>query len=272
MADLTVTCGAVELRGEIHPGDGPVIVLLHAGVTDRRGWRTVTKGLSPAAAVVSYDRRGFGETQTTPEEFGHLDDLLAVMDSVATGPVWLVGSSAGGGIAIEAALTVPERVAGLVLIAPAVKGAPEYPLTAAEESFEPLAEAAEAAGDVAELVRIDTWLWLDGPNVAEGRVTGPVRELMIEMDSAIVANELGGGPAAESGGTEVWTRLGELTMPVTVACGDLDVSALVERSRAMTDLIPGAHHVVLAGMAHLPYLEQPAAVVGLIADAVGLRL
>lgn len=48
-----------------------------------------------------------------------LDDALAAIDTLAEGPQVLIGSSMGGWVALLCALARPERVKGLVLIAPA---------------------------------------------------------------------------------------------------------------------------------------------------------
>ena len=104
------------LVGERWDGEGTPVVLLHAGVADRRVWQDVVPRLS--APVIAYDRRGFGETPPSPEPFTHLDDLLAVLDATVDGPAWLVGNSMGGALALDAAVSAPERIAGLVLIAP----------------------------------------------------------------------------------------------------------------------------------------------------------
>ena len=114
----------------------PRYVLLHAGVADSRAWDAVAPALDGPS--VAYDRRGFGGTPPGPEGFRHLDDLLAVLDAVAGDePVWLIGNSMGGALAIDAALEAPERFAGLVLIGPGVSGDvagwEQPPQTAAEE-------------------------------------------------------------------------------------------------------------------------------------------
>ena len=91
-APLRVAGRAVEvdgLVGERWDGEGTPVVLLHAGVADRRAWRDVAPQLD--APVIAYDRRGFGETPPAPQPFTHLDDLLAVLDASRTGPP---GSSA----------------------------------------------------------------------------------------------------------------------------------------------------------------------------------
>ncbi len=94
------------------------MVLLHAGVCDRRSWDAVGDQLSPAHAVITYDRRGFGDTRPSSGAFSHVDDLTAVLGAVTDGPAWLVGSSAGGRVAIDAVLLAPQRVTGVVCSRP----------------------------------------------------------------------------------------------------------------------------------------------------------
>src|SRR5215210_280510 len=121
---LEIAVPGTTLVGDRLRGSGPTVVLLHAGVCDRRSWREVGALLAAAGRdVVAYDRRGFGEVPPPAAPFRHVDDLLAVLGAVSPdAPAWLAGSSMGGGLALDAALEAPGRVAGLVLLAPAVSG------------------------------------------------------------------------------------------------------------------------------------------------------
>ena len=259
--------GTATLAGERWPGDGQRVILLHSGVTDRRSWYAVAEALEPQSDVVAYDMRGYGETSGVTYGFSHLDDLEAVLNQVTTGPVWLVGSSMGGEVAIDAALAMPDRVAGMVLLAPAVSGAPEPSVfDAPTDRLVRMWEAAQTSGDIDEINRIEMWLWLDGPSAAEGRVAGPSRELALAMNAIALKNEI----PEESGksGLAAWSRLEEINIPVTVACGDLDLPFIIARSKELADWLPKSRFHVFEGMAHLPYLEQPAVVAELITTAI----
>jgi pimeloyl-ACP methyl ester carboxylesterase len=254
------------LAGERWPGGDQTVLLLHEGVADRRGWADVAGLLTPELTVVAYDRRGYGQTPASTEPFSHLDDLLAVLDHAAAGPVWLAGASAGGGLALDAALAAPHRVAGLVVMGTAVSGAPEPELDADTRRFEPLLEKAYEARDTREINRLETWLWLDGPGQPEGRVGGAARKLALDMNAVIIGN---GVPQIDGAtGVDAWHRLTEIKVPVTVACGNLDVPFLVDRCRLLADRLPTARHHVLTGMAHQPYLESASTVAQLIRAAV----
>ena len=195
-----VSRDGTTLAGERWPGGGQTVLLLHEGVADRRGWAEVAGLLAPELTVVAYDRRGYGQTPVSMVPFSHLDDLLAVLGHANAGPVWLVGASAGGGLALDAALVAPGRVAGLVVMGTAVSGAPEPELDVATKRFVPLLQAAYAAQDADEINRLETWLWLDGPGQLEGRVGGAARKLALGMNAVIIGN---GVPETEEPAT--WT-------------------------------------------------------------------
>jgi pimeloyl-ACP methyl ester carboxylesterase len=251
-----VRSGAAALACE-RWGAGPrTAVLLHAGVADRRSWAPVAERLAGRdLTAVAYDRRGFGETVAPPEDFTHAHDLLRVLDDCGASRAWLVGSSQGGRVAIDLALERPDRVAGLVLVAPAVSGAPhDTPSSEAEARLAGLIEAAEERDDIDELNRREVHLWLDGPEQPEGRVGGWARELVLEMNGLALAAD-DPGDAREP--PDAWARLGAIDAPTLVLWGDLDLRSTRERSAAVARLIPGARARIVPGTAHLPHLERP---------------
>jgi pimeloyl-ACP methyl ester carboxylesterase len=86
------------------------------------------------------------------------------------------------------------------------------------------------------------------------------------MNAVIIGNDV---PETEgASGVDTWHRLAEIKVPVTVACGDLDVPFLVDRCRLLAARLPAARHHVLTGMAHQPYLESASTVAQLIRPAV----
>ncbi len=255
-----------ELAGERWPGNTQLVVLLHEGVSDRRGWRQVAQHLAPQVAAVAYDRRGYGESAVSTAPFTHVNDLLAVLDREESERAWLVGASAGGGLALDTALLAPDRVAGLVLIGTAVSGAPEPGLDPATQRLGALLDAAITAGNLDEVNRLETWLWLDGPSAPEGRVGGAARALALDMNAIILRNR---APEGEGGsGVDAWRRLDEVRFPVAVACGELDVPFLISRSRELAGRLPGGRYRELPGMAHQPYLEQPGQMADLVLGAL----
>jgi pimeloyl-ACP methyl ester carboxylesterase len=107
-------------------GRGPGVVWLGGFKSDMTG----TKALALDAwarqrgqSFLRFDYFGHGASSGNFREgtvSRWLDDTLAALDSLTEGPQLLVGSSMGGWLATLAALARPDRVFGLLLIAPAL--------------------------------------------------------------------------------------------------------------------------------------------------------
>jgi pimeloyl-ACP methyl ester carboxylesterase len=256
---LLVPSGLAQIAAEV-TGAGPVAAFLHAGVTDRRMWQEQVAALSgaqPRYRAVAYDRRGFGETLHAEERYSQVDDLFRVLDAVAPGErAILIGCSQGGRIAIDAALADPARVRALVLVAPAISGAPEItPVPSAIQAWIDKVELAEAAADIDRINALEAHAWLDGPLAKEGRVGGAVRELFLAMNDIALR--------AERRGTEIepdaaYGRVREITVPTLLVWGDLDFPHIAQRCRYLAVQMPRVTTHPMPNTAHLPSLEHPA--------------
>jgi len=111
---------------------GPTVILLHGYTDTGRSWHSTMRRLlvlRPELHLVALDQRGHGassmpapercrrapESCFRPADFAA--DLLAFMDQRGIARADLVGHSMGGLVAQEVALTHPERVERLVLVA-----------------------------------------------------------------------------------------------------------------------------------------------------------
>ena len=254
MRSFSIPNGKAQIAG-IEDGSGPAVVFLHAGVCDKRMWRDQMAAFAGRHRVAAYDRRGYGETRYEAETFSHARDLRAVLDGLAITQACLVGCSQGGRFAVDFALAHPKRVSSLVLVAPAIGGAPQPEQLPPD--IEGLLEQAEQAEDQKhfELVnQIEAHLWLDGPRAPEGRVQGSARDLFLRMN---IIPLKGASPGKDTPAADSWKRLKEIAVPTLLVWGDLDFPHLQERCTLLGKRIKGAQTAFMPGTAHLPNLEQP---------------
>ena len=237
-------------------GEGPPVVLLHAGIVDSWAWEPLTPFLLDAGyRVVAFDRRGTGDSTTQDVEFSNRADTVAVLDALGLGQAAVIGNSIGGQIATDTAVEFPDRVAALVTIGSIV---PEWwpGMTADEEAIEAELERVDATGDPAAIAEADVRAWVDGPGQPADRVPEDIRELVREMDRAI--NEPGrvtGTPVPAD--PPASQRLDRLTMPVLAVSGALDFSYHVASAEYLAANAPDGHAEIMPDVAHFPGLEAP---------------
>jgi pimeloyl-ACP methyl ester carboxylesterase len=248
---MEITSGSAVLAAE-SVGDGPDVLLVHAGVTDQRSWASVVERL-PDRRCLTYDARGYGRTTYEPEDgWSSVGDAVAVLDAYDVAQAVVIGSSMGGRTSIDLTLLHPERVRALVLIGPAISGAPEPTYEPEVLALEDEWEAAEERGDLATVNRMEARVWLDGPTAAEGRVQGAVRDLFLEMNAqALDADD----PGEQRDDAAAWDRLAEIAVPTLLLDGEHDLRYIREGCTHAAGAIPGARRVELPGVAHLPHLE-----------------
>lgn len=99
--------------------DAPPLVLIHGWAANRSIWQHVVPMLAPRR-VIAVDVPGFGMSTAAGDGFELEAVAEAIWDGLPTAdPVVVIGHSMGGAVALQAAALAPERVAGLVLCAPA---------------------------------------------------------------------------------------------------------------------------------------------------------
>ncbi len=262
--ETTTLAGLPATRWSCADDDAPLVVALHAGVADRRSWQQVAEAVAGRGVdVVAYDRRGYGEAAPDAGTGSHLQDLRAVLEELGR-PAWLLGNSMGGELALDLALTDPQRVAGLVLVGSGVSDPPEelWSMTPELERF--LADRRAAGDDRDALARVQVSYWLDGPAAPEGRVQGPARELALDMVRGTLDAE--DEPESDVG---AWGRLGEVAVPVTVVSGALDEEFVLTLAPLIAERVQDGRAVVLPGTAHLPMVDAPEALTAVLLEALG---
>jgi pimeloyl-ACP methyl ester carboxylesterase len=220
---------------------------LHPGVADHRVWAPLQRELGDRLRLDCPDHLALPLEALVPDE-----------------PCWVLGGSIGGRRALELQALAPDRVLGLVLVAPSVAD-DELQLTPEEEALGDLIDAADDAGDLDELNRLECRLWLDGATAPEGRVGGAARELFLDMNGRLLAAGLDDPPE------HPLPDPASLDLPVLVVVGDLDLEHYQRLAAGLADAAPGGTLVVMDGCAHLPMLERPgrlAAAIAHLLDAV----
>ena len=107
------------------PGASPTVMFLPGYASDMSGAKAMALeawAKSRGQAYLRFDYAGCGQSEGAFEEqklADWRDDALALIDELLDGPVVLVGSSMGGWLMLLVARARPERVVGMVGVAPA---------------------------------------------------------------------------------------------------------------------------------------------------------
>jgi pimeloyl-ACP methyl ester carboxylesterase len=228
-------------------GDGPPIILIHAGVADRRMWAEHLEALAAAGhRAVAVDLPEFGEAEDS--ELAPWDAVVETLDALGIERTVLVGNSFGGGVALRAASVAPGRVSALVLVSARPFDAEPSPRLAAAWAAE---EAALERGDVEAATQavVAAWTLPDAPTALRDHIAVMQRRayaLQLEVPEPQLDDPLSGPDA-----------LAELTIPTLVLAGEHDMPDFQDAAVQLADVLPRAERATIPGAGHLAPLETP---------------
>ena len=278
----------VDLDGPVHyvdhGGTGPVLVLVHGLGGSHTNWHDLAPLLTSEFHVYAVDLAGHGRTPRhgrSSSVRGNRRLLDRFLTEVVDGPAILVGNSMGGMLSILEAAAKPERVAGLVLIAPAVpRVARERPDLEVARNFAMLAvpglgerlmmrrrRRVPAEQQVEETLALCT--------VDPSRVSPELRRVSVELvreRADWLDVEAGFLEAARSLMTLMAAparyrkRICSVVAPTLVVAGAQDRLVPMSAIRQLGRLRPDWTVEVLDDVGHVPQIEAPRETAALIRD------
>jgi 3-oxoadipate enol-lactonase len=237
-----------RIRFEDSGGDGPPVLLSHGFLMDREMFAPQVEALHPEFRVITWDERGFGETEFDGEPFTYWDsarDCLGLLDHLGIDEAVLGGMSQGGFLSMRAALLSARRVRALVLID--TQSGTEDP--ARLPAYRQMQETWLQVGPVDELAQAIAGLIIGDPVLSEAWIAKwhkLPREAMKAPGDCLFERD------------DITDRVGEITCPAIVFHGTADLSIEPDKAQALCERLPNCTGVVLIeGAPHASNLTHP---------------
>jgi 3-oxoadipate enol-lactonase len=238
-----------RIRFDDSGGDGAPVLLAHGFLMDREMFAPQIDALAPEFRVITWDERGFGETEFDGEPFSYWDsarDALGLLEHLGIERAVLGGMSQGGFLSLRSALLEPDRVRALILIDTQAGTEDPERLPAYRQMQKTWLEV----GPVDELTQTVAGLIIGEPALNE-RWISKWRELprasMRAPGDCLFERD------------DISDRLDEISCPAIVIHGTADRSIEMERAEQLCEGLSGCVGVVrIEGASHAANLTHPA--------------
>jgi len=231
-------------------GQGPAVLFLHSALVDSRMWDPQFESWAERYHVIRLDFRMFGRSDPPAAPYSSIDDIASVLDACGAGRAAVVGSSAGGALELEFAVSHPDKMWAAVAVCAGVIGF-EGPGGERHEELQRLVlEAREREGAAAaQRIELEYWcpsgVYRDSDELLWEIAQGARATFTIEDDP----DRLPETPTVE--------RLGEIAAPTLVVIADDDVAEMHSAADLLFERIPEARLGRMGGD-HLPSFRRPA--------------
>ena len=227
-------------------GDGPAVVFLHAASGTSDSWVAQLTAFTAAGyRCIAYDRRFWGRSIANPADDqpgSACDDLDGLADHLALDAFHLIGTAAGGGAALDYAISHPKRLRSLV-IADALGGVRDREYLEVQQRLRP----PEIAGLPVELRELSAGYRGTNPE-------GTARWIEI----AHIAWPEGAPASRQTPRNEISLRMLEsLRVPVLMLAGEADLVTPPAQMRMMAEHLPDCEFATVAEAGHAAFWEQP---------------
>jgi pimeloyl-ACP methyl ester carboxylesterase len=265
--------GGVSIRVWDYGGKGPALVLAHCTGTLSRLWDPLVPRLLPKFHVYAHDTRGHGDSGKPRDSDAYTwintgRDLVAMIDALGLSrPILGVGHSAGAAQIAYAEWLRPGTFSKAVLIDPIIGPAGFF------RADNPLAEAARRRRSVFESREVARARWASrpplgawDPRALDAYVTHGLRDRDDGQVELKCPPEIESQIFARSGSTDLFERLGDLDLDVTLVTSDnsnVRQLALLQRPRYRR-----CTFIELQGPTHFIPQEVPDEVAGIILNAL----
>lgn len=243
----------MKLAWERH-GSGEPLLLIHGLGYARWGWEPVLPGLAERFTVVVFDNRGIGESDAPPGPYTVAEmaaDAVQVLDEAGIERAHVVGTSLGGMVAQELALTHPGRVGRLVLACTTPGGQKAHPMPQITVAL--MAEAATLEPVVALRRFVENAL---APATVAQRPE-LVHRILAHRLRTMQEPAAWAAQAAAGAAFDAHDRLGALAAATLVQHGDEDVVVDPRNADLLVELLPDARLERFPGTGHLFFWEAP---------------
>jgi rifampin ADP-ribosylating transferase len=236
---------------------GVPVLLLHAWGESLGSFDRLLPLLSSTIHALAMDQRGHGAAEKPADGYTLpqlADDVVAFLDAVGLTSAVLFGSSSGGYLAQQVAVSTPDRVSGLVLVGSprSLRGRPSF-----ADEVDRLVDPVDRAWVKASLEWFprfhDIPAWYVEDRVDDG----------VGMPASVWRTSLAGLCTAMPP-----TETGTITAPTLIVWGERDGLLSRDDEEALAAAIPGSHLIVYDDTGHLVLWEQPERVANDLTDFI----
>ena len=226
-------------------GAGAPLLLVHGLGYARWGWEPVLEGLARSFDVILFDNRGIGESDAPPGPYTVAElaaDAIQVLDEAGVERAHVLGTSLGGMVAQELALSHPERVDRLVLACTTPGGPESFPMP---------------AQTVALMERGATLRQFVENALAPEPAEGIVERILRHREATAQPLEAWTAQAAAGAAFDALDRVAGIAAPTLILHGTAD-TVVDSRNTALLALrISDARVELFPGGGHLFFWEEP---------------